>query len=147
MDRNIITVPLTAPLADIIGKLLAADVKRLLVVDDDERLAGIVTDSDIVARIDPEERPGLLTLLRRRWSETAQRRVERASGERASDLMTSPAVAIADTASVIEALTLSVERHVKRLPVVDSAGRPVGVVSRNALLAASLSPPSTAERP
>jgi CBS domain-containing protein len=38
----------------------------------------------------------------------------------------------------MDALTLSVTRHVKRLPVVDADGRVVGMVSRPALLAASL---------
>jgi CBS domain-containing protein len=39
---------------------------------------------------------------------------------------------------VITALTLSATQHLKRLPVVDAAGRLVGVVARPALLAASL---------
>ncbi len=138
MERDPVTVPATAPLADVVGKLLATNVKRVLVVDDSGRLAGIITDSDIVARVDPGERPGLLTLLRSRWSDTAQRQVQRAYGQRAGDVMSSPPIAIADSATVIEALTVSVERHVKRLPVIDAQGRPVGVVSRTALLAASL---------
>ena len=52
--------------------------------------------------------------------------------------MTAPVVTVLDTASVIEALTLTVERHVKRVPVIDAQNRLVGVVSRTALLAASL---------
>jgi CBS domain-containing protein/PII-like signaling protein len=146
MERDIVAVPATAPLADVVGKLLAANVKRVLVVDDSGRLTGIITDSDIVARVDPEERPGLVTLLRSRWSNTAHRQVQRAYGQRAADVMTSPAVAIADTTTVIEALTLTVERHVKRLPVIDSQGRPVGIVSRTALLASSLDLAAAPER-
>jgi CBS domain-containing protein len=138
MERQVPTVTETAPLADVVGKLLDSAVKRVVVLDAAGKLAGIITDTDIVARVDPEQRPGLLTLLRSRWSAEAHRQVQRAYGQRAADVMTSPVVTIADTAPVLDALTLTVERHIKRLPVADADGRVVGIVSRPALLAAAL---------
>lgn len=138
MDRDVPTVSVAAPLADVVSTLLASAVKRVVVLDDAGRPVGIIADSDVVARIDPEARPGLLTLLRSRWNEAAHHQVQRAHGERAADLMTTPVLTIGAGASVIEALLLAVERRVKRLPVVDAAGRVVGIVSRPALLAASV---------
>jgi CBS domain-containing protein len=138
MERDVPTVSATAPLADVVGKLLASAAKRVVVVDDAVKPAGIITDTDIVARVDPDARPSLLTLLRSRWSDEAQRQVQRAYGQRAADVMTAPVMTVRDTTAVIDALTLTVERHVKRLPVVDADGRLVGIVSRPALLAASL---------
>jgi CBS domain-containing protein len=138
MDRDVPTVPDTAPLADVVGKLLASEVKRVVVLDEAGKLLGIITDTDIIARVDPEERPGLLTLLRSRWNEAAHRQVQRSYGQRAADVMTAPVVTVLENTSVIDALTMTVERHVKRLPVVDSGGHLVGIVSRPALLAASL---------
>jgi CBS domain-containing protein len=138
MERDVPTVVETTPLADVVGKLLDSAVKRVVVLDAAGTPAGIVTDTDIVARVDPEQRPGLLTLLRSRWSVEAHRQVQRAYGQRAADVMTSPVVTVGDSASVIDALTLTVERHIKRLPVVDANGRVVGIVSRPALLAAAL---------
>jgi CBS domain-containing protein len=138
MNRDVPTVAETAALADVVAKLLESDAKRVLVVDGERRPQGIISDTDIVARVDPAERPGLLTLLRSRWSREADRQVRRSYGQRAADIMTSPVVTVRDSAAVIEALTLTVERHIKRLPVVDADGRAVGIVSRPALLAASL---------
>ena len=145
MERQVPTVAESTPLADVVGKLLDSDVKRVLVLDSAEKLAGIITDTDLVARIDPDQRPGLLTMLRSRWNKGAQRQVQRAYGQRASDVMTTPVVTVRDTTSVIDALTITVERHVKRLPVVDADGRLVGIVSRPALLAASLDLAETTE--
>ena len=145
MERDVVTVPENAPLADVVGKLLTSNGKRAVVVDQRGRPIGIVTDSDIVARVDPEDRPGIITSLRSRWNEAAHRQVRRAYGQRAADLMTAPVVTVLDTASVIEALTLTVERHVKRVPVIDAQNRLVGVVSRTALLAASLDLAGTQE--
>jgi len=138
MERQVPTVGETTPLADVVGKLLDSDVKRVLVLDARGKLAGIVTDTDLVARVDPDQRPGLLTTLRSRWNKEAQRQMQRAYGQRAADVMTTPVVTVRDTTSVIDALTITVERHVKRLPVVDADGCLVGIVSRPALLAASL---------
>ena len=138
MEREVPTVPETAALADVVGKLLESNVKRVVVADAAGKPLGIITDTDVVARVDPEERPGLLTLLRSRWSEQAHRQVQRAYGQRAADVMTTPVITVSDTTSVIDALTLAVERHVKRLPVIDGNGRLVGIVSRPALLAAWL---------
>ena len=145
MERQVPTVAETTPLADVVGKLLDSDVKRVLVLDTAGKLAGIVTDTDLVARIDPDQRPGLLTTLRSRWNKEAQRQMQRAYGQRASDVMTAPVVTVRDTTSVIDALTITVERHVKRLPVVDADGHLVGIVSRPALLAASLDLAGTTE--
>jgi CBS domain-containing protein len=138
MERQAPTVAATAPLADVVGQLLDSAVKRVLVVDAAGKVAGIITDTDIVARVDPSQRPGLLTLLRSRWSAAAHRQVQRAYGQRAADVMTSPVRTIRDTAPVLDALTLTVEGHIKRLPVTDADGRVVGIVSRPALLAAAL---------
>lgn len=146
MDRQVPTVGETAPLADVVGKLLDSAVKRVLVVDGAGRPVGIVTDTDLIARVDPEQRPGLLTLLRSRWSTAAQRQVQRAYGQRAADVMTRPVISVRDTASVLDALAVTVERHVKRLPVVDAGGRLVGIVSRPALLGASLDLSAPEER-
>lgn len=138
MQRSVPTVAETAPLADVVGQLLASEVKRVVVVDAAGRPVGIITDTDLVARVDAAERPGMVTMLRSRWSEEAQRRVQRAYGQRAADIMTSPAITVQETNSVIAALSLTVERHVKRLPVVDADGRLVGMVSRPALFGAAL---------
>jgi CBS domain-containing protein len=138
MDRDVPVVTGETPLPDVLERIVAA--RRVVVVDADatRRPIGIITDTDLLARVDPEERPGFLTVLRSRWNEDARKKVQRARGRRAADVMTAPAVTIADTATVMDALTLTVTRHVKRLPVVDAAGRLVGLVARPALLRASL---------
>ena len=59
----------------------------------------------------------------------------KAGGVTAADLMTSPAVTIGPDEMVEHAARLMYDRKVKRLPVVDQAGRLVGIVSRSDVLA------------
>jgi CBS domain-containing protein len=54
----------------------------------------------------------------------------------AAELMTTPAVTIGPEDNLADAARLMHDRHVKRLPVVDPAGRLVGIVSRVDLLSA-----------
>lgn len=59
----------------------------------------------------------------------------KAGGVTAADLMTSPAVTISPDDTVEHAARLMYDRKVKRLPVVDQAGRLVGIISRTDILA------------
>jgi CBS domain-containing protein len=138
MDPDVPTVAATAPLVEVLEKILTSQVKRVIVVGSGGQAQGIITDTDVITRVDAEERPGLVTLLRSRWSKDAERQVRRSYGQRASDVMTTPVRTVRDTAPVMDALALTVERHIKRLPVVDAEGKIVGMVARPALLAASL---------
>src|SRR5690606_27003142 len=61
-------------------------------------------------------------------------------GETAGELMTTPARTITPIASVVEAARLMDRYGVKRLPVVDEAGRLVGIVSRRDLIKVFLRP-------
>jgi len=138
MESKVPTVTEDAPLTDVLDKLLEAGVKRVVVVGPDGQPIGIITDTDLVARVDPGDRPGFLTLMRSRWNAEARQRVRKARGQRAADVMSRPVVTIRDSATVSEALAVTVTRHIKRLPVVDAEGRLVGMASRPALLAAAL---------
>src|SRR5579885_3381159 len=143
MTAPAVTVTTDTPLKRAARVMHERGLKRLPVVDDEGKLVGIlgrldITDTDLVRRVDPAERPGLLTQLRSRWNARAWQQVRRSYGQRAADVMTAPVVSVRDDAPVIDALTLTVTRHVKRMPVVDTDGRLVGIVSRPALLAASL---------
>jgi CBS domain-containing protein len=137
MERDVPSVTESVGLLELLERLVESTVKRVVVVDGERRPVGIVTDTDLVSRIDPEERPGLLTVLRSRWNESARQKVMHHRGHRAGDLM-SPVVTVRDDAPVSEALALTVSRRIKRIPVVDGEGRLVGIASRPALLAAAL---------
>jgi CBS-domain-containing membrane protein len=137
MERDVARLPETAPLFEVGECLLASAAHRVVVTDEAKQPLGIITPSDLIARIDPESRPGLLRLLQSRWSEAAKREVRKTTGRRAQDIMSTPVVSVLADEPIVGALRLMVDRHLKHLPVVDSGGCVVGLVSRQAVLAAS----------
>lgn len=130
MSRAVVSVRPETALAELVRLLIAGGYRALPVVDAAERVVGIVTNGDLV------ERGGLamrLELLATAGPEAIEREIA-ASGQTAADLMTRPAVTVPADATVLAAARLMAERRLKRLPVVDAAGRLLGMVSRVDLL-------------
>jgi len=137
MTTDAVTVGPEATYGEIADRLLAHDVSGLPVIDDDGTLLGIVTEADLVTReaYGPDRRRPLgliVDYLRDRdpaW-------VRKASATTAADLMTR----VVTTASPDDEVRVTARRMLesgrKRLPVVGSDGRLVGIVSRRDVLAA-----------
>lgn len=125
MTRNVVAVRPSTPLKEIVRRLDAQGLSAVPVVDDEGRLAGIVTDADVlrVGNAPPE---------------IARSRAN--GGPHAADIMSAPVVSLRPGATLREAMGLMCDRDVGRLPVVDDEGRVVGILSRGDLLRAFLRP-------
>lgn len=131
MTPQVVALPTTSTLTEAAQRMRDADVGDVLVVDDGI-LRGVLTDRDIVIRC---------------LAEGANVTVTTVGDVCSSD----PAVVHHDT-SVGEAVKILRQVAVRRLPVVDEIGRPVGVVtigdlaveqdSRSALADISAAPPN-----
>jgi CBS-domain-containing membrane protein len=106
-------------------------VSAVPVVDEDQRVLGIVSEGDLILKEDPdlEGEPHLFEGVHRRHDRS------KAAGLIASEVMSAPAISIAPDATLGAAARLMHRRTVKRLPVVDPEdGVIVGIVSRTDLL-------------
>ncbi|MGM9463207.1 CBS domain-containing protein [Streptomyces murinus] len=138
--REVMDVPAAHIRADLpyrdIARVLAREQAGALpVVDAEDHVVGVVSESDLLAKVAFEasgHRPGPIGGLRER------RLHGKARGETAADLMTSPAITVLPGATVAEAAWLAALSRLKRMPVTDREGRLVGVVRRDALLQALL---------
>jgi CBS-domain-containing membrane protein len=132
MTRDVVAVAPDAPYKEVVERLHERGVSAVPVVDADRRVLGIVSEADLLLK---EERvlqwPGERLL-------DPHGDAARAAARSAAGLMTSPAVTVESRASLTQAARLMHRHHVKRLPVVDSTGRLVGIVSRGDLLLAFL---------
>lgn len=130
MDADAPTVPLDAELADIVEKMVNAELKRVIVVDDAGKAVGVITDGDLVAQVQPAARPGLLRALMRLGAR------EKLPEATAAALMTASVLTGPANASIAAAVGQMLAQKRKRFVVVDESGRPVGIVSRQMLLRA-----------
>ncbi len=124
MTRKVITIGSSTPLKDAALTMAHSRVSGLPVVDED-RLVGMVTESDFVSRL-AEDDTGLMAILFNR-----ERHETRGS---VGEVMSGEPVTCGPDDTVTVAARLMSKNNVKRLPVVDAAGSLVGIVSRADLM-------------
>jgi len=131
--KDVMTTEVVAVRRDASFKEMAATLRRyrvsaLPVVDDAERVIGVVSEADLLAK-EALADPGVMAEV------LHHKDVRKAEGLTAGDLMTRPPVTAAPEDPVEQAARMMHFMRVKRLPVVDSGGQLVGIVSRSDVLA------------
>lgn len=137
MTQGVPSIPPTATIAEVLRVIVQHDVAGLAVVENDE-IIGIITESDIVARQTDIDAPTPVPFLDAIFMVDAGRQYEeelrRALAINAGQLMTSPVTSIRAEATLDQIATVMTERDVHPLPVVDTANKYVGIVSRRDLV-------------
>jgi CBS domain-containing protein len=104
-----------------------------MAVDESGRVLGIILDSDLLARFQPES-PGrvqaLIAWLAHMVSEPLQ------MDGRAADVLTRPVFTVQPETPLAQVAQEMIDKRVKRLVVTDAEGRLVGMVDRQTLLRA-----------
>lgn len=133
MTTDVLTARPSAALKDAADLMLEHRISGLPVVGSNGDVLGIVSETDILfkERVRESRRQGLLA--RRPVSDDEALKL---TARTVGAAMTMPAVTIGADRPVSEAATLMLERRVNRLPVVDSANRLVGLVTRSDLVRA-----------
>ncbi|MFF1511222.1 CBS domain-containing protein [Streptomyces sp. NPDC058326] len=118
MTDSVVSVVPATPFSGVAQLLADHDISGVPVLDEDDRVVGVVSESDLLTQREPTAR----------------------------DLMTAPAVTVHAEETVAEAARLMVRRGVERLPVVDEEERLVGMVTRRDLLRVFLRPDAEIRR-
>jgi CBS-domain-containing membrane protein len=122
MTRDVVCARGDTPYKELVELLASRRVSAVPVVDDRGHVLGVVSGADLLLK---QEQPARLLSVRRRRRERAKARATVAA-----DLMSQPAITVGTQATLTEAARRLHAAGVKRLPVVDAAGRLVGIVSR-----------------
>jgi CBS-domain-containing membrane protein len=120
---------------DIVKLLAVRGVSAAPVVDNENRVIGVVSNADLLAKQSQYETPGGLARLRIMRRNRAR---AKAAATVAADLMTTPAITIDPESTVVHGARLLAQHNIKRLPVIDTDGRLIGIVARQDLLSVFL---------
>jgi len=135
MTTDVASVDLGASYKQVARVLTERSVNAVPVLDQAGHVLGMVSEADMLCK---QERghvpPGRGTRLRTRSDQA------KAAAQTAAALMTTPPVTINPDAYLGSAARLMNDRHIRRLPVVDSSGKLIGIVSRRDLLSVFLRP-------
>jgi len=130
MRRDVPAVMVDAPLGEVLDAVTSTRLNRAIVIDAEQRVVGIVTDQDLLARLDPAAQSGLMAALMGRGRMSSDLKAV------ASDVMRGPVMTVeASTPVATAAQRMLTARH-KVLPITEADGRLLGAVDRADLLRA-----------
>jgi CBS domain-containing protein len=138
MTTNVITVDPDTSVQDVAALLSERGISGVPVVDTDNRVIGIVSEGDLLHRVETgtERRPDRATGRRRSWwldtigrDEELARDYVKSHGRTVRDVMTREVISVGDTTELADIASLLETKRIKRVPVVKD-GKLVGIVSR-----------------
>jgi CBS domain-containing protein len=124
---------------EVIRAIDSNDIQRVAVVDRKGRFIGLISDRDLLAAFSPDFPDAIwdqfLSIVP--FSERGKRHREfkdRLQAKTAAEVMNTDIVTVQETTPIDVAITLMIEKGLKRLPVLDSEGTFKGMISRDSLL-------------
>ncbi len=141
MKRDFITVKKDTDLSELGKTFLDKKEDFALVVEEDGRLIGIITETDLIFQEKKIHIPTFFTFLDsfiffedvNRFNEE----LKKISATKAEELMTRKLITVTPSASIDEVATIMVEKKLHHIPVIEN-DKPIGVVTKEGLLLAYL---------
>jgi CBS domain-containing protein len=128
MSKKVISIPPDITV-EAIGRILSDNrISGVPVVDEHNRIIGVVSESDIIF-YEIYQEPHLVDRLKHVIRPEAHER-EAKPGGIASEIMTAPAITAREETPLRELIESITEKKIKRIIIADDEGHPVGVVSR-----------------
>jgi CBS domain-containing protein len=118
-----------AKLDELVARFLEAGTRRLIVTDDSGRPLGLISDADVITRVQPAVQRGVLQALLGKRT-TPDEKVT------ARQLMSGGVLSVPPETSLTEAAWKMLSEKRKWMVVVDEGGKAVGLVDRQVLLKA-----------
>lgn len=140
MTREPLTARPEMSLKEVIKILADRRISGLPVVDEHDLLIGIISETDLMWRETGVTPPAYIMVLDSViYLENPSRyeqELHKALGQTVGEVMSRDPVSIAPEKSVQEAAKLLHDRHIHRLPVLDTAGKVIGILTRGDIVRA-----------
>lgn len=134
MSRNTIVVGPDDPLEEVARLMSKHNVSGFPVVGPNGEVIGVISEGDLLRRYRSLEMPVFVDILGGLFPLKPLSAVERQLREivstKVSEIMSQPAVTARSEWILEQAANTMIRHRINRLPVVDSANRPVGIVTR-----------------
>ncbi|TKA09470.1 CBS domain-containing protein [Actinacidiphila oryziradicis] len=135
MTREVIEAHRETPSKDVAQLLDRYRISGLPVVDPDDKVLGVVSETDLMRRqADQAEGYQGRRFRLPALSRSARAKAAKARAVTAGQLMSTPAITVHPEQRVVDAARIMERHHIERLPVVDEEDRLIGIATRRDLL-------------
>lgn len=136
MTTEVVRAEYGTPFKEVARLLGDHRISGLPVVDDDEKVIGVISETDLLVR--QAETPDPYEQKKRfrfdRLTRAGRTRAAKAQARTAGRLMSEPPITVHADETIVEAARTMAQHHIERLPVLDEEHRLVGIVTRCDLL-------------
>lgn len=134
MTKPVITVKEGDMIKEVFGIMDKKKVMGLPVVDGDNQVVGIITESDLIQHFTTLEAPTSVNLLGAvvylEDTDDFNEDLKDHAALMVKDLMTAPVITVEESTSLQEVIDIMSEKSKIRLPVVNKANKLVGIITR-----------------
>lgn len=138
MIRNVIYIKKEDKLDEIISVLMQNHVSGVPVLDKNNHLVGMVTEKDLVTKEKSlnissymEFMASILFVDGNKFAGISRKKIETLT---AADVMSTPVFAVHLEATIEEIVSIMMNRHINRIPVIDKENKLIGIIGRSDLL-------------
>jgi CBS domain-containing protein len=139
MVANVVSVPANASVREVARILLSNQISAVPVLDDLDRLIGIVSEGDLMRRAElgtEHRRSWWLRIFSSKDKEALAVEFLKSHSHSVADVMTRDVITAAPDTPLREIAGLLEKNRIKRVPIVDEEGKVLGIVSRANLIQA-----------
>jgi len=140
MTPNPITVKPETPLKEAIALLVEHKISGMPVIKEDGELVGILSESDLMWQETGVEPPPYIMILDSiiylQNPNRYEKEIHKALGQTVADVMSDKPITISSTKTIKEAAQLLHQKQIRRLPVVDSDKKIIGILTQGDIIRA-----------
>ncbi|MFH1113057.1 MAG: CBS domain-containing protein [Pseudomonadota bacterium] len=137
MTVDVVSVVRKTPLREVAELMARRRVSGVPVLEPDGTVAGIISERDFLSRMAREEARSFMDVVAD-CLEGGRCLAVPIRALTAEDIMSSPAVVVSPETPLMEVANIMARQRINRVPVVDKAGKPVGIASRADVVRSSL---------
>lgn len=138
MTSEVITVRPDTSVREVARIFTENNISGVPVLDDQDKVIGIVTESDLIFQNKRFNVPPFITILDSFFflnsPEKMDRELKKIAGATVGDICSSPVISISPETPLDEIATLMTEKKIHTLPVLGESGRMVGVVGKKDII-------------
>ena len=133
MTKKVVSVDSNTPLTEVARLLGVHTISGLPVVDEGGGVVGVVSEKDFIRHMGVQDKTTFMMVLAE-CLEGKACSIQPVRGQAAGDIMTSPAITVEEDCSIVEIAAVFKEKNINRVPVLNTKGSMVGIVSRADIL-------------
>jgi len=138
MTKSVITVTEDDIIEDVTKILITNKISGVPVVNDEQEVVGIVTETDLIFRDKDVNMPSYVPLLGGfillESVKKFEKELRKAAAYKVKDVMTSPVIKVYEEDEVRKVVNIMLDRRINRVPVIDRDGKLKGIIARSDIL-------------